>query len=53
MNRRFLTLITLLLSMTAAVFASGDKIRVACVGNSITYGYLVEDREHNAWPFKL
>lgn len=26
------------------------KIKVACVGNSITYGYTLPDRETNAYP---
>ncbi len=29
------------------------KIKVACVGNSITYGYTLTDRETNAYPAKL
>ena len=29
------------------------KIKVACVGNSITYGYTLPDRETNAYPAKL
>lgn len=35
---------------------SGTKpqpVRVACVGNSITYGMLVEDRERNCYPAVL
>lgn len=50
--------ISLALSLVVAVssaFAgdSGRKTKVACVGNSITYGYLVENREQNAYPFQL
>ena len=30
-----------------------DKVKVACVGNSITYGSGVADREVNAYPVKL
>ncbi|MDE6691836.1 MAG: hypothetical protein K2K05_00440, partial [Muribaculaceae bacterium] len=30
-----------------------EPVRVACIGNSITYGLRVEDRENNAYPFKL
>ncbi|RKR79932.1 lysophospholipase L1-like esterase [Mucilaginibacter gracilis] len=30
-----------------------NKIRVACIGNSITYGYLIPDREHNSYPAQL
>lgn len=39
----------------AAAFAvsAATPQRVACVGNSITYGSLVEDREQNAYPVQL
>ena len=30
-----------------------DNIRVACIGDSLTYGYLVEDRPVNCYPSKL
>jgi sialate O-acetylesterase len=30
-----------------------EKIRVACVGNSVTYGYKLADREHTAYPVQL
>lgn len=33
--------------------SKNEPVRVACIGNSITYGFLVEDREHNAYPVKL
>lgn len=29
------------------------KTKVACVGNSVTYGYLLPDREQNAYPAQL
>ncbi len=32
---------------------SQDKIRVACVGDSITYGSCIEDREFNSFPAQL
>ena len=35
-----------------ALFAQ-KKIKVACVGNSITYGYTLPNRETNAYPAKL
>ncbi|MCH5329265.1 MAG: sialate O-acetylesterase [Coprobacter sp.] len=35
-----------------AMFAAKPK-KVACIGNSITYGYAVENREQNAYPVKL
>lgn len=28
-------------------------VKVACVGNSITYGYTLPDREHTAYPIQL
>jgi sialate O-acetylesterase len=30
-----------------------NKIRIACIGNSITYGYLISHREINAYPAQL
>lgn len=30
-----------------------QKIKVACVGNSVTFGYLLPDRERNAYPARL
>lgn len=30
-----------------------DKIRVACVGNSVTYGMTLTDREHTCYPYVL
>ena len=40
------------LILSCAAYAQ-DKIKVACVGNSITYGSGVADREVNAYPVKL
>lgn len=42
-----------LLMMCSIIGLAQKKIRVACVGNSITYGYTLPDRETNAYPFKL
>lgn len=33
--------------------ASAERIKVACVGNSITYGAFIEDREQNSYPAQL
>ncbi|MCR8668703.1 GDSL-type esterase/lipase family protein [Aestuariibaculum sp. M13] len=30
-----------------------QKIKVACVGNSVTYGYNIENREENCYPSQL
>ncbi len=32
---------------------AGQRLRVACVGNSVTYGYGLPDREHTAYPVRL
>ena len=42
----------LALILSCATYAQ-DKIKVACVGNSITYGSGVADREVNAYHVKL
>lgn len=42
----------LFLACTLSLFAK-EKIKVACVGNSVTFGYLLPDREVNAYPFQL
>ena len=42
----------LALILSCVAFAQ-DKIKVACVGNSITYGSGVANREVNAYPVKL
>jgi sialate O-acetylesterase len=31
----------------------GSKIKVACVGNSVTYGYGIKDRKNNCYPAQL
>lgn len=37
----------------AGFFIFANPIKVSCVGNSITYGYLLHDREENAYPSQL
>lgn len=44
--------IILLLCLSTSVKAQ-KKIKVACVGNSVTYGSSLPDRERNAYPFQL
>ena len=47
--------LVLILTICLAVFiqAEEEKIRVACVGDSITWGMTVEDRAENCYPKKL
>jgi lysophospholipase L1-like esterase len=35
------------------VLSIEGTIRVACIGNSITYGYNIDDRENNSYPVQL
>ena len=53
--RTFLTKAAAILLAGAAAFAvsAAKPIKVACVGNSITYGLLVENREVNNYPTQL
>ena len=41
------------LSVSAARKKPVQKIKVACVGNSITYGTGIQDREHFSYPVQL
>ncbi|MBQ3190335.1 MAG: sialate O-acetylesterase [Bacteroides sp] len=52
MIRRSSLILSMALIFSCVAFAQ-EKIKVACVGNSITYGTGVENREVNAYPVKL
>lgn len=51
MKTKKIGILTLLIIVSLSVYA--EKIKVACIGNSVTYGYLLPDREVNAYPFQL
>lgn len=53
--RRFIASAAAFLVAGAAAFAvfAAKPVKVACVGNSITYGFLVENRETMAYPAQL
>ncbi|MDE7336146.1 MAG: cyclically-permuted mutarotase family protein [Muribaculaceae bacterium] len=46
--KRFALLLVALVALSASA-----KVKVACIGNSITYGYKLPDREINAYPSQL
>lgn len=50
MKRNFFALLLVLVAIGAN---AKDKIKVACVGNSVTYGYGIADREHCSYPAQL
>lgn len=38
---------------TSATTGTERTVKVSCVGNSVTFGMLIEDREHNSYPAQL
>lgn len=46
-------LFTVLFAVVSVVGLSAKTIKVACVGNSVTYGATIENREVNSYPAKL
>ena len=50
MLRYFSLSVSLIIALT---LTAGDKIRVSCVGNSVTYGYTLPDRERTCYPNQL
>ncbi|MDE7461077.1 MAG: cyclically-permuted mutarotase family protein [Paramuribaculum sp.] len=54
MIKRFFIAAAVILTMTMAAFAdNGRPVKVACIGNSITFGFLVEPRETMNYPAQL
>lgn len=52
-RRSFVAAAALLAALPAFSRAADGKIKVACVGDSITFGAGVKEREKNAYPFVL
>ena len=50
-NKSIFLIIALCLCVCGAHAAK--TVKVACVGNSVTYGYGLQDREHDAYPVRL
>ena len=47
---------TLIISLATAALASlpcAARTKIACIGNSITYGFGIADREHQSYPAQL
>ena len=51
MKKRTIVLFGMLIMVLTAV--AGSKIKVACVGNSVTWGMTIIDREKNCYPAQL
>ena len=52
MHKILLTLTALLLALPLAA-KDGEKTKVACVGNSVTFGYGLAHRDTDAYPVRL
>ncbi|MFP4095501.1 MAG: GDSL-type esterase/lipase family protein [Cyclobacteriaceae bacterium] len=52
-QRRILLLTLCLLVLSSLSFRQQKVIKVACVGDSITYGSSIENREENSYPAQL
>jgi lysophospholipase L1-like esterase len=46
-------LLIAMLQLGCLTMRAQKQTRIACIGNSITYGYLIPNREHNAYPAQL
>ena len=51
--RRRIVLFIFSYFISSFVLAAQDKIKVACVGNSVTYGYGLQNRDRDAYPVRL
>ena len=49
-TKRLSLVLTLLIFLGSVAFS---QIKVACVGNSITFGYGIDDRDHGSYPVQL
>ncbi len=46
-------LVIIALCLLALATQAAKPVKVACVGNSVTYGYGLQDREHDSYPVRL
>jgi lysophospholipase L1-like esterase len=54
MKNRFLLIFSFALVFNISLFGQSHKVvKVACVGNSITYGARIKDRPHDSYPAQL
>lgn len=52
-NNKWAILFLLLFCLHTSPLLAQDKIKVACIGNSVTYGYGLANREQDCYPVKL
>jgi sialate O-acetylesterase len=53
MKQKFIFFLATFLFFSSQIFAQNLKIKVACIGNSVTYGYGLKDRSTQSYPVQL
>lgn len=53
MKKSFLLWMLAFLFVLPMMARKAEKVKVACVGNSVTFGFKLPDREHEAYPVRL
>ena len=53
MKQKIISFFICLLFFSSENFAQDSKIKVACIGNSVTYGYRLKDPSTESYPAQL
>ena len=53
MKQKIILLLTALLFFYSNSFAQNQKIKIACIGNSVTYGYRLKDPSTQSYPAQM
>ncbi len=53
MKKRWFIFIVAVLSFSSVAFTQSQRIKVACIGNSVTYGYGLKDPSSQSYPVQL
>lgn len=53
MKKKFIIFIVAILFFSSTAFSQNQKIKVACIGNSVTYGYDLKDPATESYPVQL
>ena len=53
MKQKLIFFIVTFLFFSSEIFAQNPKMKVACIGNSVTYGYGLKDPSTESYPVQL